>query len=131
MNYLNILLNDTIRKLIYILDDLLITTQTEHINRYYSDLLFFSIVIFITGFIILALNKKNLIIFILGVELLLLSLIINFTIFGMIHGSITGQIYSLFIMTLAAAEAAIGLSLVICAYNVKKSLSFKAFNNLT
>ena len=131
MNYLNILLNDTIRKLIYILDDLLITTQTEHINRYYSDLLFFSIVIFITGFIILALNKKNLIIFILGVELLLLSLIINFTIFGMIHGSITGQIYSLFIITLAAAEAAIGLSLVICAYNVKKSLSFKAFNNLT
>jgi len=131
MNYLNILLNDTIRKLIYILDDLLITTQTEHINRYYSDLLFFSIIIFITGFIILALNKKNLIIFILGVELLLLSLIINFTIFGMIHGSITGQIYSLFIMTLAAAEAAIGLSLVICAYNVKKSLSFKAFNNLT
>jgi len=131
MNYLNILLNDTIRKLIYILDDLLITTQTEHINRYYSDLLFFSIIIFITGFIILALNKKNLIIFILGVELILLSLIVNFTIFGMLHGSISGQVYSLFIITLAAAEAAIGLSLVICAYNVKKSLSFKAFNNLT
>jgi len=131
MNYLNVLLNDTIRKLIYILDDLLIITQTEHIHRYYSDLLFFSVIIFITGFIILALNKKNLIIFILGVELILLSLIVNFTIFGMLHGSISGQVYSLFIITLAAAEAAIGLSLVICAYNVKKSLSFKAFNNLT
>jgi NADH-quinone oxidoreductase subunit K len=131
MNYLNVLLNDTIRKLIYILDDLLIITQTEHIHRYYSDLLFFSVIIFITGFMILALNKKNLIIFILGVELILLSLIVNFTIFGMLHGSISGQVYSLFIITLAAAEAAIGLSLVICAYNVKKSLSFKAFNNLT
>ena len=131
MNYLNVLLNDTIRKLIYILDDLLIITQTDHIHRYYSDLLFFSVIIFITGFMILALNKKNLIIFILGVELILLSLIVNFTIFGMLHGSISGQVYSLFIITLAAAEAAIGLSLVICAYNVKKSLSFKAFNNLT
>ena len=131
MNQLNILLNDNIRKTISIFDDLLITTQTEHIAHYYSDFLFFSVTLFITGFVVFAFNKKNLIIFIMGVELILLSLIINFTIFGMIHGSLVGQIYSLFIITLAAAEAAIGLSLLISAYRLKKSLNFKSFNNLT
>lgn len=99
--------------------------------RYCSDLLFFNTTIFITGFFILAVNKKNLIIFIMGVELILLSLVINFTIFGKIHGSLTGQVYSLFIITLAAAEAAIGLSILINAYNQKKSITFNSYNDIS
>lgn len=67
----------------------------------------------------------------MGVELILLSLVINFTLFGKIHGSLSGQIYSLFIITLAAAEAAIGLSILINAYNQKKSITFNSYNNIS
>ena len=124
-------LKSDIREITYILDDILLTnTETYFQIKMVNSLLIFTTVLFITGLLILGLNKQNLIILIMGVELILLSVFLNFIAFAILNGTPDGHVYSLIIITLSAAEAAIGLGLFIAAYKIKKSLNFMAFDEL-
>ena len=124
-------LKSDIREITYILDDILLTnTETYFQIKMVNSLLIFTTVLFITGLLILGLNKQNLIILIMGVELILLSVFLNFIAFAILNGTPDGHDYSLIIITLSAAEAAIGLGLFIAAYKIKKSLNFMAFDEL-
>jgi NADH:ubiquinone oxidoreductase subunit K len=124
-------LKSDIREITYILDDILLTnTETYFQIKMVNSLLIFTTVLFITGLLILGLNKQNLIVLIMGVELILLSVFLNFIAFAILNGTPDGHIYSLIIITLSAAEAAIGLGLFIAAYKIKKSLNFMAFDEL-
>jgi NADH-quinone oxidoreductase subunit K len=76
------------------------------------------------------LNRKNIITILMSVELLLLSVNINFVAFSSHLGNITGQIFSVFILTVAAAEAAIGLAIMVVFYRHTKSIAVSEINDL-
>jgi NADH-quinone oxidoreductase subunit K len=72
--------------------------------------------IFVIGVFGIFLNRKNIIVILMSVELILLSANINLVAFSAYLGDLVGQVFSLFILTVAAAEAAIGLAILVC-YN--------------
>ena len=73
-------------------------------------------VIFSIGVIGIFLNRKNIIVILMSIELILLSVNINLVAFSIFLGDITGQVFTLFILTVAAAEAAIGLAIIVLYY---------------
>ena len=80
---------------------------------------FFLFVIGLAGVIF---NRKNILITIMSIELLLLSVNLNFTAFSIYLDDIIGQIFVLFILTIAATESAIGLSIITTFYRLKNSI---------
>lgn len=70
-------------------------------------------VLFVIGIFGLFLNRKNIIILLMSIELILLSVNINFVAFSSYMGDMAGQVFTLFILTVAAAEAAIGLAILV------------------
>jgi NADH-quinone oxidoreductase subunit K len=75
--------------------------------------LMLSAVLFTIGTFGLFLNRKNILIMLMAVELILLAVNINFVAFSSFLGDKTGQIFALFILSVAAAESAIGLSILV------------------
>ena len=73
-------------------------------------------IIFTIGVLGIFLNKKNLIIILMSIELILLSVNINFVAFSSYMGDLTGQIFAMITLTVAAAEAAIGLAIIVAYY---------------
>lgn len=67
-------------------------------------------------------TKKNIIIILISLEIILLSIIINFIIFSVFLDDFLGQIYGLFVLTMAAAETALGLAILISYYRVRGSV---------
>ena len=59
------------------------------------------------------LNRKNLIVLLMAIELMLLAVNINFVAFSMVLGDLVGQVFAMFVLTVAAAEAAIGLAILV------------------
>jgi len=76
--------------------------------------LFLSAIIFTLGVFGIFVNRKNVIVILMSIELILLSVNVNLVAFSVYLQNITGQIFALFILTVAAAEAAIGLA-ILCA----------------
>ena len=72
-----------------------------------------SAIIFTIGVAGIFLNRKNIIVIIMSIELILLAVNINLVSFSVFLGDLTGQIFTLFILTVAAAEAAIGLAIIV------------------
>ena len=70
----------------------------------------------------LVLNRKNILIIIMSVELMLLAVNLNFVVFSVYLDDIIGQIFVLFILTIAATESAIGLALLTVYYNLKNTI---------
>ena len=87
-------------------------------------------VIFSIGIIGIFLNRKNIIVILMSIELILLAVNINLVAFSIFLGDLTGQIFTLFILTVAAAEAAIGLAILVALYRNKKSISVSELNKL-
>lgn len=85
--------------------------------------LILSSLLFLIGVFGIFLNRKNIIIILMSVELILLAVNINFVSFSFFLGDLTGQIFSLFILTVAAAEAAIGLAILVCFFRNKGSIA--------
>ena len=79
--------------------------------------------LFVIGVFGIFLNRKNIIIILMSIELILLAVNINFVSFSYFLGDLTGQIFSLFILTVAAAEAAIGLAILVCFFRNKGSIA--------
>ena len=74
--------------------------------------------------------RKNLITLLLSVEIMLNAVNLTFVAFGRFAGDLDGQIITLFVMTVAAAEAAVGLALVIALFRHRESLNPDAFTSL-
>ena len=73
-------------------------------------------VIFSIGVIGIFLNRKNIIVILMSIELILLAVNINLVSFSIYLGDLTGQVFTLFILTVAAAEAPIGLAIIVVYY---------------
>ena len=73
-------------------------------------------IIFTIGVVGIFLNRKNIIVILMSIELILLAVNINLVSFSIFLNDISGQIFALFILTVAAAEAAIGLAIIVVYY---------------
>ena len=87
-------------------------------------------IIFTIGIIGIFLNMKNLIVILMCIELLLLAVNINFVSFSIFLNDLNGQIFTLFILTVAAAEAAIGLAIIVLYYRNSGSIRVEDINTL-
>ena len=90
------------------------------INPTYFTLL--SALLFSIGMLGIFLNRRSIIIILMSIELLLLSVNINLVAFSEFHQNITGQIFTMFVLTVAAAEAAIGLAILVVFFRNKGSI---------
>ena len=79
-------------------------------------------IIFSLGMIGIFLNRKNVIVILMSIELILLAVNINLISFSIFSGDIVGQIFTMLILTVAAAEAAIGLAIIVVFYRNKGSI---------
>ena len=95
-----------------------------------NQFLILSALLFTVGVIGIFLNRKNVIIILMSIELILLSVNINFIAFSYFLNDLTGQIFSLFVLTVAAAEAAIGLAILVVYFRIKGSIDVKDINVL-
>ena len=87
-------------------------------------------IIFTIGIAGIFLNRKNLIVILMCIELLLLAVNINLVSFSIFLNDLTGQIFTLFILTVAAAEAAIGLAIIVVYYRNAGSIRVEDINTL-
>jgi NADH-quinone oxidoreductase subunit K len=85
-------------------------------------------ILFTIGVAGIILNRKNIIIILMSVELILLSVNINLVAFSAFSNDLTGQVYSLFVLTVAAAEAAIGLAILVTYYRNRGSIAVEDIN---
>ena len=76
------------------------------------------------------LNRKNVIILLMAIELLLLSVNMNFIAFSHFHGDLTGQVFVFFILTVAAAEAAIGLAILVVLFRSRQTINVDDLNTM-
>ena len=93
-------------------------------------ILFGSIGLFLIGIIGIFLVKKNIIIVLMSIELMLLSINLNFIIFSIYLDDIVGQVFALFVLTVAAAESAIGLAILVVYYRIKGLVSINFINSI-
>ena len=87
-------------------------------------------IIFTIGIIGIFLNRKNLIVILMCIELLLLAVNINLVSFSIFLNDLSGQIFTFFILTVAAAEAAIGLAIIVVYYRNSGSIHVENINSL-
>ena len=87
-------------------------------------------VIFSLGMIGIFLNRKNVIVILMSIELILLAVNINLVSFSIFLQDIVGQVFTMLILTVAAAEAAIGLAIIIAYYRNKGSIRVEEINQM-
>ena len=85
-------------------------------------------VIFTIGVFGIFLNRKNVIVMLMSIELILLAVNINFVAFSVFLGDLAGQVFAMFILTVAAAEAAIGLAIVVVFFRNRGSIDVEDIN---
>ena len=85
-------------------------------------------IMFTLGILGIILNRKNIIVILMSVELILLAVNINLVSFSSFLGDLTGHVFSLFILTVAAAEAAIGLAILVTYYRNRGSIAVEDIN---
>ena len=86
--------------------------------------------IFTIGVIGIFLNRKNIIVILMSIELILLAVNINLVSFSIYLNDLTGQIFTLFILTVAAAEAAIGLAIIVVYYRNAGTIRAVSYTHL-
>jgi NADH-quinone oxidoreductase subunit K len=87
-----------------------------------------SAILFTIGMLGIFLNRKNVLIILMSIELILLSVNINFVAFSLYLGDLMGQIFALFVLTVAAAEAAIGLAILVVFFRNRGSIAVEDVN---
>ena len=85
-------------------------------------------ILFTIGVFGIFLNRKNIIIILMSIELILLAVNINFVAFSGFLGDLTGQVFTLFVLTVAAAEAAIGLAILVCFFRNRGTIDVEDVN---
>ncbi len=84
--------------------------------------------LFTVGILGIFLNRKNVIVILMSIELMLLAVNINLVAFSAYLGDLTGQAFALFILTVAAAEAAIGLAIIVVYFRNRGSIAVEDIN---
>ncbi len=87
-----------------------------------------SAILLVLGIFGIFLNRKNVIIILMSVELMLLAVNINLVAFSAALGDLAGQVFALFVLTVAAAEAAIGLAIVVIYFRNRGSIEVEDVN---
>ena len=85
--------------------------------------LFLGAVLFSLSVAGIIINRKNLIVLLMCIELMLLSVNINFIAFSRFLGDVSGQVFVFFILTVAAAEAAIGLAILVTLFRSRRTIN--------
>ncbi len=85
-------------------------------------------ILFTIGVFGIFINRKNVIIILMSIELILLAVNINLVAFSAFLGDLTGQIFALFILTVAAAEAAIGLAILVVYFRNRGTIAVEDIN---
>lgn len=86
--------------------------------------------LFIIGVLGIVINRKNIIVMLMSIELILLAINFLLIVSSSILGDLQGQIFALYILVVAAAESAIGLSVLVAFYRIKGTISVKFINLL-
>jgi NADH-quinone oxidoreductase subunit K len=89
-----------------------------------------SAIIFSIGIVGIFLNRKNVIIILMSIELILLAVNINLVSFSIYLQNLVGQVFTMFILTVAAAEAAVGLAIIVIYYKNKGSINVDQISSL-
>ena len=87
-------------------------------------------IIFAIGIVGIFLNRKNVIIILMSIELILLAVNINLVSFSIFLQNLVGQVFTMFILTVAAAEAAVGLAIIVIYYKNKGSINVEQISSL-
>ena len=87
-------------------------------------------IIFTIGVVGIFLNRKNVIVILMSIELILLAVNINLVAFSIFINDLSGQIFTLFILTVAAAEAAIGLAIIVVYFRNVGTIRVEEIDNL-
>ena len=87
-------------------------------------------IIFTIGIVGIFLNRKNIIVILMSIELILLAVNINLVAFSIYLDDLSGQVFTLFILTVAAAEAAIGLAIIVVLFRNKQSINVEDIGRL-
>jgi NADH-quinone oxidoreductase subunit K len=84
--------------------------------------------LFTIGVVGIFLNRKNIIIILMSIELILLAVNLNFVAFSAYLGDLVGQVFALFVLTVAAAEAAIGLAILVVYFRNRGTIAVEDVN---
>ena len=87
-------------------------------------------IVFTIGIAGIILNHKNIIIILMSVELILLAVNVNLVAFSAFLGDLTGQVFALLVLTVAAAESAIGLAILVVFYRNKGTIAVEDINTM-
>ena len=95
-----------------------------------SNYLTLSAVLFCLSVAGIFLNRKNVIVLLMCIELMLLAVNLNFIAFSHFHGDIAGQIFVFFVLTVAAAESAIGLAILVVLFRNRRTINVADLNSM-
>ncbi|MXO74118.1 NADH-quinone oxidoreductase subunit NuoK [Altererythrobacter aerius] len=87
-------------------------------------------ILFVLGVLGIFLNRKNVIVILMAIELILLSVNINLVAFSSFLGDLTGQIFAMFVLTVAAGEAAIGLAILVIYFRRRGTIAVDSVDRL-
>ncbi len=87
-----------------------------------------STILFLFGIWCIFLNRKNILIILMSIELMILAVNLNFLFFSVHIDDLLGQLFALLVLTVAAAESAIGLALLVVYYRVRGTISVEFIN---
>ena len=89
-----------------------------------------SAVLFVLGVLGIFLNRKNIILMLMAIELILLSVNLNLVAFSAFLGDMTGQVFAMFVLTVAAGEAAIGLAILVIYFRGRGTIAVDDVNRM-
>jgi NADH-quinone oxidoreductase subunit K len=93
-----------------------------------TNFLVVSMVLFIIGLSGIIINRRNIIIVLMSVELMLLAVNLNFIIYSVFLDDLVGQVFALFVLTVAAAESSIGLAILVVYYRIRSTIAIDSIN---
>ncbi|MEL6568045.1 MAG: NADH-quinone oxidoreductase subunit NuoK [Pseudomonadota bacterium] len=82
--------------------------------------------LFTVGVVGIFVNRKNIIVILMAIELILLSVNLNLVAFSVFSGTITGQIFAMLVLTVAAAEAAVGLAILVVFFRLRGDIAVES-----
>lgn len=92
--------------------------------------LVFSAALFTIGVFGIFVNRKNIIVILMSIEMILLAVNVNFVAFSVFLGDLVGQVFAMFVLTVAAAEAAVGLAILVVYFRNRETIAVEDLNVL-
>jgi NADH-ubiquinone oxidoreductase chain 4L len=102
-----------------------VTLKIKNHNLIYRYLMSFSLVLFLIGILGFVLNRKNIILMLISIEIMLLSITFLILISSLSFDDILGQTFSIYIIAIAGAESAIGLGILVAYYRLRGSIAIE------